>query len=529
MNSCAKRIINDLSNEVLLLIFQEVVSLVTQHPEFDEAQDLADASAFPGSITRVCKKWKNLIKNIPHFSTRVMAFVDEPLSTTELERQFSLSRSLLIKVFVVRRDYTTTEDSSEKGRVRDVMKALVPHVTRCQVVVFDILHDSSLPPITYFSGKADRLRTLRMKARIHGSVILDRTQPTPTPSLRLNPKVFLCPRLQYLNLDGRIFVQAMSIPGWAESIHMLSQKRLTVSNLSPSPDFHLDDLLTAVERLGHLTELKLSYVDLDAPSNVGKPFISIFVQNFQLEGLKRDFLSGFFTHHYNTIDVTRIVMEGCELGRVDFYSCWYLHIRGLGEGENINEFVRYWDGFGLYIKDCPGLDDTLIELLANPQRSGSFVAPTMRQLEISSSGVVSVNAIKSLVLNRVPGLAPVHLQQDSLKPMYSISVFNTDVSIVKEDKDWFESKLEFFNWTNPPPKSCQSPLLEDDLANWDFSQVNERVLEDIGWVEKDACLISPPTPQDEQSSPVLPADYSLLEWSAEDLSMIDRQLGILAS
>ncbi|KAF8902615.1 hypothetical protein CPB84DRAFT_1961562 [Gymnopilus junonius] len=394
MSLYPSRTINDLPEEILIEIFQYVyLATANLDLELGSSQGLADPSLFPGCITKVCKKWKKLIRSIPHFSTRVIIFVDEPISLSSLQDRFSVSKTLLIKVFVVRKDYEATEDTLEKGRIKEAMKALVPHVTRCQVVVFDVLHDSSLPRITYFSGKAAKLRTLRMKSRQYGTAVPYISQQ-PTPSLRPNPKAFLCPRLQYLDLDGRVFVMAMSIEGWAESIRMLTKKRLTVCNLSPLADFNLDDLLTALSQLGHLTELKLSNVELDIPSNIGGSFSPLFIQNFELEGLKRNFLGGFFNHHYNKIDVSRIILDNCELGLIDHLASWHLILRTF-KGRRYHRICQAVERFGLHIENCPGLDDSLIIALSNfcPSKD-AFFANTLRQLGIVSSGPVSVKAIK---------------------------------------------------------------------------------------------------------------------------------------
>ncbi|KDR77307.1 hypothetical protein GALMADRAFT_246657 [Galerina marginata CBS 339.88] len=509
--------ISALPPEILLNIFEEVY-LASCDLDVDTPDDLTDLRLFPRCITGVCKAWKKLIKSVPHFATQIMIFVDEPVSPSDLAAEFKISKSLLIKVFVIRRDYSPAEDMLEKRRVKGVMQVLARHITRCKVVVFDLLHNSSLPRITDFSGSACKLRTLRVKCRLPG-LVDDHVQPTP--SLAREPDAFLCPSLQYLDLDGRVFIAAMRIPGWDESIRLLTQKRLSITNItySEGQDFDLHKFLVALSKLGHLTTLELSNVDLDSWSCIGRESPSIFIQNFEFEGLNGDFITGFFAHHHNRIEVSNISFTNCQLGPTEYLHCWRLNLQRILPGEDITEFVKDWDGFGLHIQDCPGLDDRLLELLSNFQASKeALFAPTLRELHISSSGSLSVQAVKNLVFIR--GIeAEMHdpeLDGGQCLPMYSISVADSGPSPSPEDRQWLEEKLERF-WWYTTPASCESPILDCDCSQWDFSEFNDPELEG-----PDTQSQQPPPPD----SPILSQDYSLIEWSPED-KFLNTYLAVL--
>ena len=281
--------INSLPKELLLKIFTELY-LLSSELESDSDLDsdyLSKPTIFPYCVARVCKKWLQIIRSVPHFATRIVIFVDKPISLKELHNQFSDSGSLLIKVFVIREDYTVGDDPLEGDRVANVMQAVVPNVTRSQVIVFDLLHNSSLPAMTQFSGRALELRTLRMKSRNHESM------QRPLPS---NPKAFICSSLQFLDLNGGSFIEALRIPKWVDSMRMLSQKNLAITNLSTGDmqEVDLRDLMIAISRMGHLTSLKLSHVALDHHSCLVRRPPALFVQNLEFERLNRDVMTGFF-------------------------------------------------------------------------------------------------------------------------------------------------------------------------------------------------------------------------------------------
>jgi hypothetical protein len=392
-------------------------------------------------------------------------FVDKPVSLKELQDQFSDSGSLLIKVFVIREDYTAEEDPLEGDRVVDVMQALVPNVARSQVVVFDLLHTSSLPSMTQFSGRAPELRTLRMKSRNYESL------RRPHPS---NPKAFICPSLQFLDLNGGSFIEALRIPKWIDSMHMLSQKHLAITNLSTGDvqDVDLRDLMTAISRMGHLTSLKLSHVELDHHSCLVHRLPPLFVQNLEFEGLKRDVMTGFFAGYENRIDVSNFHLKECQLGPVRRLRSWHLALEGIGAEEDVTIFISKWDGFGLQIIDCPGVHNNVLQLLSRTQRlTDSLYCPTLRQLRLSPFPLVTVQAVKDMVITRKAKSDEFEVgsSNDRPLPMYGISMSGPGPPLSLEDSVWFHENLEAFAWDLPPQPD--SPMLEADCLQWDFSQV----------------------------------------------------------
>jgi hypothetical protein len=389
------------------------------------------------------------------------------MSLKELQSQFSDSGSLLVKVFVIREDYTAAADPLEGDRVADVMKVLVPNVTRSKVVVFDLLHSSSLPPMAHFSGRATELRTLKMKSRIY------EVAQRPHPS---DPKPFQCPSLQFIDLNGASFLEALRIPMWVDSFHILSKKHLAISNLSLAEVKNVDlrDLIIAISRMGHLTSLKLSNVELDHRSCLARRPPALFVQNLEFEGLKRDVMTGFFAGYENKTDVSNFHLKQCQLGSVGYLRSWHLALEGIDTEEDVTFFISKWDGFGLQIIDCPGVINNVLQLLSRTQRSTNCLyCPTLRQLCLSPFSSVTVQAVKNLVATRQAKSDEFEVGSSSSRPlpMYAISMTGAGPPLSMEDVAWFNKSLEAFIWHVPPPEP-DSPTLEADCSNWDFSQVN---------------------------------------------------------
>ena len=364
--------------------------------------------------------------------------------------------------------------------MQGLMEVLTPHITRCRVVVFDLLYSSSLPRITEFRGNAKELRTLKMKSRYPGTIATDSTQlSTFNPIPRRKPAVFTCRNLQYLDLDGHIFMEATRIPGWDVSLRGLYRKHLTVYNLTssdmrPNSRFDLRDFLFALSKLDHLRMLTLINVDLDSASCLGCNLITIFIQNFHFIGLSRHFIPAFFANHDNKIEVSSLILDRCELGEVQYLAAWKMTLKNIAQEEDITAFVSHWDGIGLNFNNCPGLNDEVINLLTElePPKMVNFYGPTLRQLNISSCGPVSVKAIKNLVYMREVE-SNVHdptVDEGPGLPMFSIWVDNTDIPIAYPDKMWLLGKLDIFTWYIKPVLS-DSPVLDWDCSRMDLSQV----------------------------------------------------------
>lgn len=460
--------ISSLPKELLLKVFTELY-IFSSKLESDSDPDsdyLSNPTTFPYCVARVCQKWLEIIRSVPRFATRIVIFVDKPISLKELQDKFSDSGSLLIKVFVIREDYTPKEDPLEGYHVADVMQAIVPNFTRSQVLVFDLLHNSSLPAMTQFSGRAPELRTLRMKSRNYESM------RRPHPS---NPKAFICPSLQFLDFNGGSFIEALRMPKWVDSMCMLSKKNLAITNLSAGDveDVDLRDLMIAISRMGHLTSLKLSHVELDHHSCLVRRPPPLFVQNLEFEGLNRDVMTGFFAGYENRIDVSNFHLRQCQLCPVRQVRSWHLALEGIAAEEDVTIFISKWDGFGLQIIDCPAVNNNVLQLLSRTQRStNSLYCPTLRQLRLSPFPLVTVQAVKDMVITRraKSDEFEVGSSKDRPLPMYGISMSGAGPPLSLEDSVWFHENLEAFMWDVPPPQP-DSPMLEADCSQWDFSQV----------------------------------------------------------
>ena len=495
----------DFPNEILRLIFHYVYFLA--YDENDDApEDVRDLSWSPYFIFVVCKRWRDVAATLPLYATRVMIYVDEPLSFTDLEKQIALSKPMRLKVFVVRKRYSPKESSPllifddlqdeeqqlkelelqrkaaesqpptdplEKSCVVELMQVLVKHVQRFQVLVFDVLQRSSLPCLSHFRGHASKLRTLRFKSHFVDSMNHD-------PELiSSNLNSFISPNLRYLDLDGAIFARAAQIPDWLKNLKSLPRKELSITNLFAGDygAFDFYDLLSALSsaQIGHLTSLKLCNIHLNTVRCQHLPSVPLFVQNLEFVALPGEALVGFFAAHTNLIEVSYIKIRDCDLSSTAPFTSWGLSLYDIDAGDDIANFVRNWDGFSLHVENCPSVDDSLLKMMIEYETDNGFYVRSCRQLFISPFYLISAQALKDLITareeiaERLKPLTP-DMYPD-LYPMHAVWLTGAGPPLSNDDRSWFTAKLDKFVWYT----TCQgfeSPKLDEDFAEWkDFPDV----------------------------------------------------------
>jgi hypothetical protein len=478
-------------NEILRLIF-ECVYLLAYGDNPDDDEDLTWSPYF---IFVVCKQWRAVAQSLPLYARRVMIYIDEPFSIPELENQIALSKPMRMKFFVVRKNYDSREsppllifdsledeelnqrrmeasspvpptDPLEKSRIEELIILLTHHILRCQVLVFDLLLRSSLPCLSHFCGYAARLRTLRLKSRVVDSMNHD--PPLRTADLR----TFICSGLRYLDLDGAIFARAAQIPGWLDSMQSLPGKSLTISNLFSGDcgAFDLYDLLCAVsmEKMGHLTSLKLCNIHLNTMRCHQLESVLIFVQNLEFVDLPRSVLAGFFAAQSNYIEVNFIKIRDCDLTSTDPFVSWELALFDIDETEDITNFVRNWDGFSLRFENCLTVNDTLLKMMMEWETNDAYYVPSCRQISISPFENISAQALKDLLVAReqlAERPMSLHCIAPKYYPMFAVCLTGTGPPLSPSDKEWFNKRLNSFVWYTPNA-GFESPKIEDDLADW---------------------------------------------------------------
>ncbi|KAF8153082.1 hypothetical protein B0H34DRAFT_722179 [Crassisporium funariophilum] len=458
--------------EILANIFREVApsSPFYNTPSLD---DPPNPGAFPYSIVRVCKSWRNAAYSVPEFFTRVFIFVDVDNSPHELETKLCRSRTLDLSVYIVRKPHTSVlADPLEHPRVCAAMKALVPHIERCEVVSFEVLHSWSLPSVTDdLFRQAPKLHTLTMKSLL--------VAPTWTLRAHFNPEKWRiparCSNMRDTTLTCHTIVDALRTPFWTKKFSKLNRKTLSVAHCTTLDDctFTLCDLLRTFSHMGHFAVLELLGVDLAFQSCIDcNDPVRVSYQNLNFEGLSRGVLEGFFAGTENQTDLCSLYIARCQLGRIDYLAAWVLGLQDIDSGEDVVSFVRHWNGFELRLERCEGVNDDCIELLTQMRPCGTFFAKTLRKLIIVSCPSISVQALKTLVTLRKEEAAKYDPLQasDNPLPMHQLEVTGAREQLSEEDLKWFAENLEAFHWqVAKASKGFASPILSGDYSDLPLS------------------------------------------------------------
>lgn len=468
--------IQSLPKEVLIRIF-EFVYQASRNRDLDSPGAFADPTLFPACIEGVCPAWKKLVLSVARFSDRFLVFVDQPVVYTELRTRFSISQDHSIDVYIVRKRYEVQDDFEERSRVKGVMRLLVQHIKRCRVVVFDLLHNSSLPRVSDFSEVAANLLTFRLRSRLPG---VGPGIPDPNPAYRRNFRPFFSRPLRYLDMDGNIFMDAMNIPQWPESFRFVSQKKLTIRNMSRTEDSHynLREFLGALERLGHFYSLVLENVELRPWYHVKGQVVGTFVQHFEFVGLSRGYVAEFLDAIANKIEGPNITLTRCGLGCIsDFrFLAWSLTLCEIPPEEDLYNFLCCWDGFSLTLRDCLGVNDNNVLRVLSTHSWESMNAKILRRLQITTSGPIPITmvALKKMVIERKEEadkkFPEDHPMESISLPMHSIYISGTGDPLPLSDLLWFSEQMDFFSWIASAPRS-DSPILEWDVLRLDETKV----------------------------------------------------------
>ena len=100
-------------------------------------------------MSTVCKLWRAVMAMYPKYWTKITIFVDQdPTPLADIEEWLHSSQNLPITVRVGRRD-SLEVDAEEGRRTRAVVDILKPHICRCTEIIFQVIHGSSLPTVSF--------------------------------------------------------------------------------------------------------------------------------------------------------------------------------------------------------------------------------------------------------------------------------------------------------------------------------------------------------------------------------------------
>ncbi|KAJ3504809.1 hypothetical protein NLJ89_g7746 [Agrocybe chaxingu] len=435
----------------------------------------------------VCRQWRDIIRTLPEYWSRVVIFLDldEPLE--DIEARIARSKGLPLDVRVIRsnwdddvsdsssgEDEESSQIKQEQSRAREIMKILAPLVPRCRSFVFDTKYSSSLPFISqYFRGTAPHLRVLKLQCQTERRNVECPEIPTIKPE-----DEFTFPRLTTIVLDGCTFMDACRVPSWTRQVKSLYLDTLSISLLSV-PDSHDDQFdmykfADYLAKIGYIRHLSLAHIEIAYdPGTEDEGYHQYKVDNLTIENQDQPWLEEFnlitfgsSLCYYHLLD-SSIAYESMTMAH---------HLRL----ERITDFGYVFDraiarhfGNRLDLVDCEGLKDHHLDVIARK-------CQLLRRLYLLDCPNITVQGLKNMITaredvagaydeDRVIGdrdtsdetgsvveltdeddteLADGYVDSGgaNFTPIHRLHVQGHPHKLTKSERLWFKRRLEFFSW-----------------------------------------------------------------------------------
>ncbi|RDB30688.1 hypothetical protein Hypma_005906 [Hypsizygus marmoreus] len=440
--------IHHLPVELLDMIFDMVAN---SRPSWPIIDDIRLPTGFPHSVASVCQHWKDVMLHNPRFWTRFSVFVgpSNPTPSSDLRSWLKASRKLPINVHVMRGadDMQIMPDSAEREsvRVRAVMDILKPHLQRCTSLTFQLLHRSSLPSLCDDIGGLPKVRVLILQC--------EDGAPNNFDNPALDPRVYGTnvelerplefPELMHLEIDGPNFKKASHAnDDWLKQQPHAEDLFVRLSYFRPA-DSEIEWMLEILQDATCLffSHIELSHWELESYPPEG----SIDLDQLALlyvENLEDLFLEGVMSQA-SMPNLQELGVRACSLSAFNEafdapLIITNLRLAGIDDWRELARFLLDdWDGDALYLDQCAGFNDVLIEVLCRciaVARTQPLSPPLylLSRLEIANCTNFSIAKLRQLV--ETIGHRTLHVKiSGSLIPRV-------------EDEAWLIGNTRSFNW-----------------------------------------------------------------------------------
>lgn len=473
-----KTTIHSLPIEVLDLIFQTAHAdwlMFTLHPELYSSQPSCLRARswkglmrlfckFPYTPAAVCSRWRDLIHDTPIYWTRPVVFVDarDPLSSLANLRAFiQRSKDLPLILAVVRKDYNTASDLQEGINVSLFMDIILANLHRFNDIYFHVCKSSSLPSIARFQYEASSRPNLHRLA-LHCDVDDGPSHDQGIP--RFLASSHWPPSLTTLKIDGRNFISLTEEP-YTWSIALSALKTLTIERLDRTNDIlSLWDTLQFLARLPELEVLTIRDVAFDTSGRVpGSPSIQVEVMDLILEDLSRDVVKHLFD--MATFTPTYLLLRNIPIDDLPHVpQPIYLELVDVPIDQDIEDFLCFWDGEVLAIRDCQGFNDGILSLFAEEVSPPYHICPTLRELHIQNCINFSGRGLRRMAEMRMDFASRRENESLNLSHISRVFVSGTGPVLEAEDAVWFRSHLKAFVWSTVQPSGGSCHLDPDSIV-----------------------------------------------------------------
>jgi hypothetical protein len=456
--------IQDLPTEILVLIFN-LVSTESQSTRYSTGDPNATVkwpwndgiphpAIFPYALVTVCVLWRDILLSFPEFWTRLVVFLDckfNPSWLSDFRSELAASKDTFIEIFVMRDRSETSafSDSLEEEHTRAVMDVLSPHVQRCTQLSFDLLHTSSLPLMCDEIGASPHLISLKLNGQYHH----ERTISGPIISDHITEGGFIFPKLRYLALDGRNFIDACKrFPNWINELCIRdSGFVLSIAHLSRSEGedahFSLYDALGCMENLLHL-KLKETEFSIERGSHDFQS-IDLNVMGLALEGLSCDLIHEFFfvshllgedSESLPDLEITRCPLAAFEAA-MEVLRC--VTLKHITDSDELLCFFRQHSCYYVVVEDCSGFNDHVLKEIS-AEVNLSFDVEWDIQVGLAIWDTLSIIDCTDFSMDALKQMVLAHRRGE--QPLLELFVYGIPLPS-EEDQAWFRDNLNNFSWT----------------------------------------------------------------------------------
>ncbi|EAU83832.1 hypothetical protein CC1G_09501 [Coprinopsis cinerea okayama7 len=466
--------INSLPNELLDVIFKITHAdwlLFTLHPELYSSQPstLRKRSwkglmklfcQFPYTPAAVCRRWRNIVHDTARFWTRPVVFVDsrDPLaSLSNLKNFIQRSKGHPLILAVVRKDYNVVQDLQEGMNVSLFMDVILANLNRFNDIYFHLHHSSSLPSIAQFRYQPPFQPNLARLA-LHCDEDDGPNHDTTIPKFLV--ATHWPPSLVTLKIDGRNFGTIAKEP-YTWSLVLSHLKTLSIERLDqPAHSTHEPlSLLESLEFLARLPELEvltIRDVAFETSTRVpGTAPIVINVTDLILEDLSADVAKHMFD--LAIFNPTYLLLRNIPIDALPHVpQPIFLELSEIPIDQDIEDFLCFWDGEVLALRDCPGFNDAILALFAEEVSPPYHICPSLRELHVQNCSNFSGRGLRRMAEIRMDFASRRENESLNLSHISDIFVSGMGPILAPEDALWMRTHLKTFVWSTVQPSggSC---------------------------------------------------------------------------
>ncbi|KAG5636568.1 hypothetical protein H0H81_007576 [Sphagnurus paluster] len=421
------------------------------------SEDIRSPTLFPAALARVCRTWQKALSICDVFWTRVVIYIDDP-DYLEYTRYLEYSGELHITVAVMVRneDAFLNSPEEEQHRTRKLIDAIAPHIPRCMTLSFEVTYTSSLPRIgTDFTLVAPQLQSLMLNASIPNGLpgFMDGTELVD----------YIFPALKHLEIDGYNFIELRTkgrrwLSQFSETTKSGKYHSLAVTHYRPikdqngqaSDDFHIDLVAPLFELFGELTldDVRFqSFGGLIPGEFRGSP------ESLKLRNLSSEFTAA-MVHSYSAAFLTLYRCPLSEIVSISLCTLRLVEIDYPNFSDDLARLLFEWEGGStLTIETCPGLDDTVLEVLGKTRKflqATTLVSPMLSELDIVNCRGFNFSTLKRVVESRRLYITLKDIEQYFESDCFDISVVNGPV-MDEEDRRWLKDYGQLGTIAHTPP------------------------------------------------------------------------------